>query len=262
MSGPILDEVICEILKTPLEVNSSTLVDKFNLSRSIIHGIRSGRSYKSVCPEIPRYSSATLKAAWLDRNGVDEATVRAILAHPADVLSADIGADLGLPPATVTAIRTGRRRASIAQDVPRISPGALRQALRDNRGTPEPIVRSILTAPLDVSCTELARRHKIVNHSTVTDIRTGRTRRSICPDLPRVPAAVLMRTCQDCKLFEASPRRFDDDDGVDVRRPGYCTIDIPECLEGITFARSCSAFQPRTQIASDHGQHLIQRPGD
>jgi len=193
---------------------------------------------------------------------IDEATVRAILAYPIEVSCHDIAADIGLNHSTVRCYRIGKRGAKIASDLPRISPEALRQASLNNQGTPELIVRAILTASLDISCTELARRHKIAHHTTVTDIRTGRARRSICPDLPRVSAAVLMRTCQDCKLFEASPRRFDDDDGVDVRRPGYCTIDIPECLEGITFARSCSAFQPRTQIALDHGKHLIQRPGD
>jgi len=262
VTGPIPEAVIRKILETPLEVNSTELQATYGLSRNVIHGIRSGRNYASVAPEIPRHSAAALKAAWLERNGVDEATVRAILAHGPEVLSADIAADVGLPPATVNAIRIGRRRASIAPEVPRISHGALRQALRDNRGTPEPIVRAILSAPLDVSCTELARRYKIANHSTVTDIRTGRTRRSICPDLPRTPAAMLLRTCADCVLFEASPRRFDDDDGNDTRRPGCCSIGIPECLESPTFARSCSAFQLRTRLASNHGQHLIRRPGD
>ena len=176
---------------------------------------------------------------------IDEAIVRAILAYPIEVSCHDIGADLGLNPSTVRCYRTGKRGAKIAPDMPRISPEALRQASLHNQGTPEPIVRAILTASLDISCTELARRHKIAHHTTVTDIRTGRARRSICPDIPRVSAAVLMRTCQDCKLFEVSFRRFDDDDGVDVRRPGYCTIDIPECLESLTFARSCSAFQPK-----------------
>jgi DNA-binding CsgD family transcriptional regulator len=193
---------------------------------------------------------------------IDEATVLAILAYPIEVSSEDIGADLGLNRSTVRCIRIGKRRANIAPDLPRISPEALRQSCLDNQGTPEPIVRAILTASLDISCTELACRHKISHHTTVTDIRTGRARRSICPDLQRVSAAVLMRTCQDCKLFEANPRRFYDDDGVDTRRPGYCTIGIPECLESPTFARSCSAFQPRTRLASNHGQHLLQRPGD
>ena len=262
MTGPIPEAIIRQILAAPVEVNSSDLQEEYGLTRNVIHGIRSGRNYRSVAPEIPRHSGAALKAAWLDQNGVPESTVRAILAHGPEVLSADIALDVGLPPATVTAIRIGRRRASIAPELPRISPWALRQALRDNRGTPEPIVRAILSASLDVSCTELARRHKIANHSTVTDIRTGRTRRSICPDLPRTPIAVLLRTCADCVLFEASPRRFDDDNGVDVRRAGYCSIGIPECLESPTFARSCSAFQPRTRLASNHGQHLIQRQGD
>jgi glucose-like phosphotransferase system IIB component len=54
--------------------------------------------------------------------------------------------------------------------------------------------------------------------------------------------ATLMRTCRDCRLFEASPRRFDTEDGVDTSRAGYCSIGIPECLESPTFARSCSAF--------------------
>jgi hypothetical protein len=260
--GPIPEAIIRRILQTPLDVNSSELQELYGLNRSVIQSIRSGRNYKSIAPEIPRHSAAALKSARLERNGVPEATVRAILVHGPDVLSVDIAADVGLTPATVTAIRIGRRRASIAPEVPRIALNVLRQAMRDNRGTPEPIVRAILSAPLDMSCTELARRHKIVNHSTVTDIRTGRTRRSICPDLPRTPAGVLLRTCADCVLFEASPRRFDDDSGVDTRRPGYCSIGIPECLESPTFARSCSAFQLQTRIASNHGQHLIQRQGD
>jgi hypothetical protein len=176
---------------------------------------------------------------------IDETTVRAILAYPIEVSCNDIGADLGMNPATVRCIRTGRRRANIAPDLPRFSTADLRQAFLDDKGTPEPIVRAILTASLDISCTELARRHGVANSTTVADIRTGRKRRSICPDLPRVSAAVLMRTCQDCKLFEASPRRFYDDDGVDTRRVGFCTIDIPECLESLTFARSCAAFQSR-----------------
>jgi hypothetical protein len=185
---------------------------------------------------------------------IDEATVRAILTYNIEVSCNDSGSDLGLNHSTVRCIRTGRRRANIAPDLPRFSTAALRQAFLDDKGTPEPIVRAILTASLDISCTELARRHKIAHHTTVTDIRTGRARRSTCPDLPRVSAAVLMRTCQDCKLFEASPRRFDDDDGVDTRRVGFCTIDIPECLESLSFARSCSAFQPRTQLASGNGK--------
>ena len=262
MTVPIPEAIIRQILQTPVDVNSSGLQEAFGLPRNVIHAIRSGRNYRSVAPEIPRHSGAALKAAWLDQNGVPESTVRAILAHPAEVPSADIAADVGLPPATVTAIRIGRRRATIAPEVPRIAPGALRQALRDNRGTPEPIVRAILSASLDVSCTELARRLGVANHSTVTDIRTGRTRRSICPDLPRTPIAVLLRTCADCLLFEASHRRFDDDDGADVRRAGYCSIGIPECLESPTFARSCSAFQPQTRLTSNHGLHLIRRSGD
>ena len=262
MTGPIPEAIIRGILQTPLDVSSTEMQELYGLSRAVIQSIRSGRNYRSVAPEIPRHSAAALKSAWLERNGVPEATVRAILAHGPEVLSVDIAADVGLPPATVTAIRIGRRRATIAPEVPRIALDVLRQAMRDNRGTPEPIVRAILSAPLDVSCTELARRHSIGNHSTVTDIRTGRTRRSICPDLPRTPVAVLLRTCADCVLFEASTLRFDADDVVDARRPGYCSIGIPECLDSPTFARSCSVFQPRTRIASNHGQHLIRRQGD
>jgi hypothetical protein len=246
MTGPIpktiTNAIVSDIVSAPIHVTTLELASRHNLEPYIIQNIRTGRTHKSIASHLPRHTAAELKAAWLNRNGTDETTIRRILAHPPAKLSSEIADDENMDTRTITAIRTGRRRSSIAPEIPRYTTKELQQARLDSFGTPEATVRAILLAPADVSCSELARRHGLAISSSATDIRTGRTRASICPDLPRISLATLMRTCRECRLFEASPRRFDTEDGVDTSRAGYCSIGIPECLESPTFARSCSAF--------------------
>ena len=113
---------------------------------------------------------------------------------------------------------------------------------------PESAVIQILQAPLDVSNATLARQLGIRHHETVWDIRQGRTRRNVAPELPRIDARTMRRTCADCKLFEPGPRQYDEE--LDVYTKGYrrCNIGIPECATDLNFARACSAFIDLTNV--------------
>lgn len=107
---------------------------------------------------------------------------------------------------------------------------------------PDDAIIQILTAPLDMSNETLARQLGIKNYQTVSDIRIGRTRRNVAPELPRVDARTMRRTCADCKLFEPKPRQYDEESHKFIKGFRRCNIGIPECETDLNFARVCSAF--------------------
>ena len=107
---------------------------------------------------------------------------------------------------------------------------------------PEALVIQILEAPPDVSSAALARQLGIKSQETVCDIRKGRTRRNVAPELPRFDAKMVRRTCANCKLFEPEPRQYDEESHQFVRGFRRCSIGIPECNEDLNFAKACSCF--------------------
>jgi hypothetical protein len=113
---------------------------------------------------------------------------------------------------------------------------------------PEPVVIEILKAPPDMSSAVLARQLGIRNQETVCDIRKGRTRRNVAPDLPRFDAKMARRTCANCKLFEPEPKEYDEESHQFIRGFRCCSIGIPECETDLNFARACSAFIDLTDV--------------
>ena len=113
---------------------------------------------------------------------------------------------------------------------------------------PEDLVIKILKAPLDTSNAALARQLGIKQQATVWDIRQGRTRRNVAPELPRVNARMMRRTCANCKLFEPKPRQYDEESHKFIKGFRRCSIGIPECETDLNFARACSAFIDLTDV--------------
>ena len=113
---------------------------------------------------------------------------------------------------------------------------------------PEALVVKILEAPLDASNATLAKQLGIRQAATVWDIRQGRTRRNVAPELPRIDARTMRRTCADCKLFEPKPREYDEESHKFIKGFRRCSIGIPECESDLNFARACSAFIDLTDV--------------
>jgi hypothetical protein len=113
---------------------------------------------------------------------------------------------------------------------------------------PEYLVVEILKAPPDMSSAALSRQFGIRNQEIVCDIRKGRTRRNVAPDLPRIDARTMRRTCADCKLFDPKPQEYDEESHKFIEGFRRCNIGIPECETDLNFARACSAFIDLTDV--------------
>ena len=102
------------------------------------------------------------------------------------------------------------------------------------------VTRHVLLAPIEVS-------HQIVGdqvgigRSLTRMIRYGQAYADVLPELPRLEPDQTRRRCDQCVHWKAQRIRTRSETQDDIRRHGFCTLEIPEA-ENMRYARGCGAF--------------------
>lgn len=110
----------------------------------------------------------------------------------------------------------------------------------DDPGVREALARSVLTASPDVPHVALARQLGMAPES-VRRVRIGLLWATVAPELPRLEADRVVRTCLSCRLFNRRSYRLKVN-GQDRLLYGRCSLGYPEAADNHNWARSCEAY--------------------
>lgn len=104
-------------------------------------------------------------------------------------------------------------------------------------------LRAILEAPPDVPHSTLGKRYHL-HRETVRRFRIGVLWADVLPEMPRIPAEQMARTCLTCNIFNHRVRFERNDHREKIKVLGDCTIGIPEARHHVKWARCCNAYIP------------------